>query len=278
MKRRKCETSPGREFDHVLKTPNIYILEVLVVKTKKIIRALVASLLVLVCAAAMFGCDGGIKPQHGDDGKLPQQHINQRYYFQQGYRTDWDILEVNSEKFMVDKDTGLVMVLAPVQTTTNANGEEVPVEEEVTLDSGEVVKVHKAVEGVEYCIYYYNGEGIYMTTSRADIVRWLQDPENTNFYFNNKHFRGSPRDTFLLKGEADLFTAKYSKLQFTSQAYTFTKDGEDWQGVYNVVMSGLEYFIVTYEAKADIYDKYYSSYYETIGDFRKKGWETSDVG
>ncbi|MBQ7445535.1 MAG: hypothetical protein IJS71_06335 [Clostridia bacterium] len=245
-------------------------------KTMKYLKAVIASLLVLACVLSLLACNKKPSKQN-DDGVLPQQHINQRYYFQQGYRTDWDVLEVDADKYMLDRDTGLVMVLAPVETEKDDEGNDVPVKV-ITKDAdGNDVESHKAIEGVEYCIYYYNGEGVYMTTSRADIVGWLSDPSSKH-YFNSKHFRGAPRETYLTKDDPILYTAKWSKLQFTSQTYTFTKDGEDYRGIYNIVMSGLEYFVITFEAKADLYDYYYEYYEETIGDFRKKGWETSDVG
>ncbi len=253
----------------------LIFLEGLVVKLKNTLKVVIASLLVVACSLAIFGCvDNDInKPV---DGKLPNQLDNRRYYFQQGYRTDWDIITQDADRYMVNRETGLIMTLAPLQMTKDEEGNDVPVQKAVE-ENGETVMKNVPVENVEYCIYYYNGTGIYMTTSRADLVRWLKDPDS-DFYFNNKHNINGPRDTFLEKGESTIYTAKFSKLQFSTQAYTFTRDGEDWQGVYNIVMSGMEYFIVTYEAKADLYDKYLEAYTDTIGDFRKKGWETSDVG
>ena len=233
-------------------------------KLNKILKIVISSLLLVCFAFVLFGCNG--KKREADPlGKLPQQKENLRYYFQQGYRTDWAIIESNADDFMIDRETGLVMVLAPVTT------------EETTNDDGTKKVTHTAIEGVEYCIYYYGGEGIYMTTSRSDIVSWMQD-EDSDFFFNKKHYRSNPRETFLQIGEAETTTAQYSKLQFSSIRYSFTKDGVEYEGVMNLVMSGMEYFIVTYEARADLYEAYKADYDETIGDFRKRGWETSDVG
>ena len=244
---------------------------------KKLISIVVASLLVVCFAVALFGCKPKTLHFIDENGVLPNQYENLRYYFQQGYRPDWTITRMDADKRILDRDTGLILVMAPLVSTIDADGN-VTVEEEVITDAdGNQTKVQKLVDGVEYCVYFHNGEGITMTTSRNDVVKWLQDPES-KFYFNNKHYNGSPRETFLEKGDPEIFTARYSKLQFSTVAYTFTKDGENWRGVYNIVMQGVEYFIVTFEAKAELYDKYYDAYYETIGDFRMKGWETSDVG
>lgn len=240
-------------------------LEELIVKPTKILKIAIASLLIIACALSMFGCKGKGSQHDTKTGKLPNQYENLRYYFQQGYRTDWCIKEVDSDKRMLDRETGLVMVLTPATA------------EEKTDENGKAKTVYTPIDGVEYCIYYYNGEGIMMTTSRSDIVTWLQDADS-KFFFNNKHYRTSPRDTFFQVGEAVTTTAEFSKLQFSTISYTFTKDGEDYVGVYNLVMAGLEYFVVTFEAKEDLYAQYKDQYLETIGDFRRKGWETSDVG
>lgn len=239
---------------------------------KKLLRIAIASLLVLSMALALFACKKNNR-QIDDEGKLPNQEINQRYYFQQGYRTDWGIIRGDADKWILDRETGLILLLAPLVSEPDENGSPIPVK--TTAADG--TESFTAIDGVEYAVYFHNGDGITMTTSRNDVVGWLQDPAS-RFYFNNKHFLGSPRETFLQKGDSTIFTAKYSKLQFTTVSYTFTRDGEDWQGIYNIVMNGTEYFIVTYEAKASLYSQYYDQYYETIGDFRKKGWETSDAG
>ncbi len=235
-------------------------------KPTKILKIVLASLLIVACTMAMFGCKGGNGSQADKTtGKLPEQHENYRFYFQQGYRTDWCIKEVDPDNRKVNTETGLVMVLAPANV------------EETTDENGKSVKKYTPIEGVEYCIYHYKGEGIMMTTSRNDIVNWLQD-ENSDFYFNKRHYRTSPRDTFFQVGEAVTTTAQFSKLQFSTVSYTYTVDGEDYVGVYNIVMAGVEYFIVTFEAKESLYEQYKEQYLETIGDFRRKGWETSDVG
>ncbi|MBP1588300.1 MAG: hypothetical protein ILO53_07890 [Clostridia bacterium] len=239
---------------------------------KKLIKITVASLLVLSMAVVLFACKQN-KTQIDEEGKLPNQEENLRYYFQQGYRTNWGIIRGDAEKWIVDRETGLILMLAPLVSEPDEKGSPIPVK---TI-GGDGTESFTAIEGVEYAVYFHNGEGITMTTSRNDVVGWLQDPDSP-FYFNNKHYIGAPRETFLQKGESTIFTAKYSKLQFTTVSYTFTRDGEDWQGVYNIVMNGTEYFIVTFEAKSSLYNEYYEEYSETIGDFRKRGWETSDVG
>lgn len=134
------------------------------------------------------------------------------------------------------------------------------------------------LEGVEYTVYYNVSKKINMTSTQAEVLSWIMDEDNEDFFFNTVHYDNSARETFMTKGEPTTYTAKYSKLQFKQVSYTFTRDGEDWQGIYSLVMKGREYFIITYEAKVDLYTKYETQFKETIGDFRKVGWETSDVG
>lgn len=236
---------------------------------QKVTKIILAGTLALACAVTMFGCKkgkDGDKAQISDDGSLPNQYSNQRYYFQQGSRTDWDYKLKGEGGYYYNRDTGLVLELVPVKTTgeKDEKGFDIP------------VNPVEFIDGVEYCVYHYNNEDniIGMTTSRNDIVNFLLD-ENSKLYFNNKFYLESPRETFRQVGEPESDTAQYSKLQFTRVAYTFTRDGEDWQGVYVVVASKKEFFVVTFEAKADLYETYEPAYKETIGDFRKEGWEES---
>jgi len=242
-----------------------FILEVIVVQLRKLLKVTVAGLLVVASVSCLFACtkkdDGQSK-----EGKLPLQYENQRYYFQQGYRTDWEFVQKSTDGRMINAETGLVYELAPFEAN------------ETDEETGLPKITGAQIPGVEYCCYYYKSDSITMTSTRKEVVEWLRDSENAEFYFNNHHNLGDARDTFLAKDEVGLFTAKYSKLQFNTVSYTFVRDGEDWQGVYNLVMGKREYFIITFEAKKELFDTYYDAYLETIGDFRKSGWETSDVG
>ena len=236
---------------------------------RRTLKVVIAGLLVLASAFAMFGCSGKNDSQADEDGVLPNQLVNMTYYFQQGYRTDWKVKqydEANNGK-MINRDTGLVLELVPVEVIS-------------TDADGNVTEYGSEIAGVEYTVYYYKSgnradANIYMTSTREEMVSWALDPENTGFYFNTNYYIDESRETFLQKGDVEPFTCKYSKLQFSQVSYTFTRDGEEWMGTFYIVTGKQEFFIITYEAKKDLFEQYRDQMLETIGDFRKKGWETA---
>ncbi len=236
---------------------------------KRTVKIALAAVLAIACMASMFACEKN-KGQINEDGKLPIQWENKVYYFQQGVRTDWKFINVSADKKMVDREAGLVCQLAPVADASL----ELTEEQKKEFGANPAADTRAAVTDVEYSVYYFGGEGVMMTDSTADVVKWIQD-EASPFYFNTKHNTGSPREAFRQLTDPEIYYAKFSKLQFNKITYSFTKDGDDWKGELNLVMNGQKYFIVTYEAKADAYEKYFDSYEEIIGDFRKEGWETA---
>ena len=223
-------------------------------RTKNILKTCIAALLVFTLCLAVFGCSKKEVIEY-PDGQLPNQITNKRYYFQQGYLDNWGVVCINADGYLYDEDTGLLLMLAPMDESGNR------------------------VDGVEYCVYHGSSDNINMTSSRADIVGMITD-ESNSLFFNKKFIYNGERDTYKQSADITLFTAQYSKLQFNCVSYTFTRDGEDWQGMYNIVMNKMEFFVVTIEAKASLWSQYVgndksSDYYNTIGDFRKEGWETS---
>lgn len=236
-------------------------------KIRKTLRIVIASVLAIACVCSLFACKN-TKSEIDDDGKLPLQKTNKRYYFQQGLRTDWRFTQLDPDNFMLNRETGLVCQIAPVKDPVEMTEDEIK-NYDFNNDKREVVA------DVEYTVYYNDGTGINMTDSPSDLVKWLRDPES-DFYFNTKHYVDAPRYAFIMTSEPEVFTSKFSKLQFNKITYSFVRDGEDWDGILNVVMNGAEYFIVTYEAKkGSAYNTYMDGYLEIIGDFRKEGWEHS---
>ena len=236
---------------------------------KSILKSGLLFILAIIMTVSLFACNND-KGQAKPNGELPSQLKNERYYFQQGYRTDWKINVADPSGYLVDTETNLVLQLVP------AEGREVD-------EEGKVINEGTAIAGVEYTIYAYksnehqgDAQKINMTSTPSEVISWIMD-ENNGFYFNSRFYVDSPRDTFMQRPDVTTYTAKFSKLQFLQISYTFTRDGEDWRGIYNFVMKGQDFFIVTFEAKADLYEQYEAQYNETIGDFRKVGWETSNV-
>lgn len=244
--------------------------------SKKTLKTIIAAMLAVVCVLSLFAC-GGTKNEiiAENNGQFAIQWENKRYYFKQGCSTDWMFTEVDAaEKYKISTDTGLVCVLAPIDGAALTEAE---VESTKSAINYPITNGKTAVDGVEYCIYHIYGKnkGIAMQDSAENIVTRIMD-DNDNLGFNNLNNRGEARTAYTKTGEATLFTAKYSKVQFNKVDYTFTEDGEDMKGSFFFVASqDLEYFVVTYEAKASLYDQYYDSFVELIGDFRKVGKETS---
>ena len=114
-----------------------------------------------------------------------------------------------------------------------------------------------------------------MTDSASSVMAKVMDEENADFAFNKHNYIDAERTAFKAAEKYENINGKYSKLEMQKVSYDFTKDGEDWKGVYYYSFSkGKAYFIVTFECKADLFEKYSKDCEELIGDFRKEGWET----
>ena len=181
--------------------------------------------------------------QLDSEGVLPSQYSNSKYSFKQGYRSDWKVAESDSEGDMLDSSTGLVAVFTPANET-----------------------------GAEYCIYYCSGEGFTSSSSLDDVVEMMTDSENS-LYFNNKFCHSSSRYNYKKTSSPKTVEGKYNKLEFYSVTYSFQKDGEEWKGIFNVTKNGAGIFVVTFEAKADLYARFEQCFIDQLNAFRKPGWE-----
>lgn len=231
-------------------------------RNKSIFKSVIAIVLVIVSVFTFFGCSKD-KTDDKDEQTLPNMVESKRWYYQQGFLNNWMVNLVGQDGHVYDENTGLLLQLVPTGVTVDDEG----------VEKSDGV----AVEGVQYNVFVNKSEAILMTSSADDIIRYVMDEENDDFAFNTNNYIDAPRDAFMQNGEeSESFTAKYSKLQFESVSYTFTKDGEDWQGIYNFITAkDKTYFIISYEAETSKFEEYKDDYLEIIGDFRKEGWETA---
>ncbi len=217
-------------------------------RNKSIIKSVLAIVLVIASLFTLFGCkkNEGEKLQY-IDGNLPNQITNQRFYFQQGYLDTWEVTQQGSDDYAINEDTGLALVLEP------------------TADKGKV----------QYAIYAHTDATILMTDSAATVMAQVMNEDSDDFAFNKHNYIDGERTAFVPAESYEPFTCKHSKLQMYKVSYDFTKDGADWKGIYYYSYSKAgTYFIVTFECEASLFDKYAADLEETIGDFRKEGWET----
>ncbi len=182
---------------------------------------------------SFFGCK---KDESGPTHLFETQVENWGYYFQQGVPDTWKFKENKDD--MLDESTGLCFQSYPEEAEGN----------------------------VVYSIYsYYHGV---VRASVETFANWTMNSEHTIYF--NKYFLdadGEPRENYSASEEAQVQI--YNRIQSRSVQYTFVKDGEDWKGVYNVLGSGTnDLIVITYEAKADVYDTYFDTYKECMNDFR----------
>ena len=217
-------------------------------RNKSIIKSVLAIVLVIASLFTLFGCkkNDGEKLQY-IDGNLPNQITNQRFYFQQGYLDTWEVTQQGSDDYAINEDTGLALVLEP------------------TADKGKV----------QYAIYAHTDATILMTDSAATVMAQVMNEDSDDFAFNKHNYIDGERTAFVPAESYEPFTCKHSKLQMYKVSYDFTKDGADWKGIYYYSYSKAgTYFIVTFECEASLFYRYAADLEETIGDFRKEGWET----
>lgn len=189
--------------------------------------------LVACMVFAFFGCK---KEETGPKVIFEKQVENWGYYFQQGVPDDWDF--VQNENKMLNTNTGLCFRAFPKADQDN----------------------------VSFSIYsYYHGK---VVVSVEDFANWTMDSENA-IYFNSYFLSDTDevRDTYIASEKSEI--QNYNKIASRSVTYTFVKDGEDWKGVYNVLGSGPnDLIVISFEAKADVYDTYATQYTDMMKDFR----------
>lgn len=186
---------------------------------------------------SVVGC--GNKTNDGPDVKLPNQHKNIRYYFQQGYREDWEA-NFSEDEHALDKKSFLLFEMWPAGARAEA----------------------------EYSIYH--GDTGLMLTTVLETTEKIMD-ESQDLYFNKRFIKNEKeRENFKITSDKKL--AIYNRIQYQTVSYTFTKDGADWKGDFYVTMAGSEYYVITWERKADV-DTYDEAFVESISDYRFVGFE-----
>ncbi len=233
----------------MVKTKNY--LEGFIVRNKSIIKSILALVLVVASIFTMVACKKEVVEEKTQE--LPNIVESKRHYYQQGYLDSWTVVKQGQDGHLFDEATGLLIQLAPA-------------------------KDGKAVENVQYNVWIHGSEKIGLTTSRNDLIKLITNDTNADFAFNkiNVVEEGKERESYAQQGEPSRFTGKYSKLQFDKVEYTYTRDGNDWKGIYYITWANdSKYFVVSYEAEASVFDTYKADAEETIGDFRKEGWETA---
>lgn len=211
-------------------------------KVKKTIKAFVAVLLIACSLMSFAACK---KEEEKSRDKLANQYESASYYFRQGYSDSWKInMQPTDGKLVPDyADQNLALQLIPAAEAT----------------------------GVQYNIFCnWNMEITSMTDSSTDIATKIMD-ENSKIYFNKINYL-DPRDEYVQADTASPVT--YNKMQWNQVTFTYIdQDGDQCKGVWNLLTEGTDFYIVSYEAKADKYDTYFTQFEEMINDFKKIGFE-----
>ena len=206
-------------------------------RISKIVKSSVLICLIIVILAAV-GCSDGPKTNSGP--KLPNQLKNIRYYFQQGYRDDWEANFDPSERAL-DNRYLLLFEMWPAEAKGDAL----------------------------YSIY--TGDTGLLLTTVLETTEKMMDPEQ-DLYFNKRFIRDEKeRENFQFTSDNTL--AIYNKLQYQHVSYSFTQDGVEWVGDFYVTMKSSKYYVIVWERKAEIKDKYHDQFIESISDYRFVGFE-----
>lgn len=211
-------------------------------KIKKFMKAFVAVLLIACSLFAFVGCDEEVEV---NQDKLPNQYETKNYYFRQGYSDDWQLsLKPEDGKLVPDyENQGLALQIVP-----------------------------KAEEkGVYYNVFCNWNKDIGMTNS-AEVIAEKVMSDNSNLSFNRLNFV-EERDEYTVTSEAPAKVI-YNKKTWNQVEFTFIdQDGEQCKGVWNLLTDGTNYYVVSYEAKADKFDTYFTAFEAMIDDFKKVGFE-----
>lgn len=206
-------------------------------RINKIVKSSVLICLIIVILTAV-GCGSEVYKDPGP--RLQNQLKNIRYYFQQGYREDWDANFDPGERALDDRYQ-LLFEMWPAEARGDAL----------------------------YSIY--TGDTELLLTTVLETTDKMMDPEQ-DLYFNKRFIRDEKeRENF--KFTSDKSMATYNKLQYQHVSYSFTQDGADWVGDFYVTMKGSKYYVIVWERKAEIKDKYHDQFIESISDYRFVGFE-----
>lgn len=211
-------------------------------KVKKIIKAVVAILLIVCSLMSFVAC--GEKETEVNRDKLPNQYESKSYYFRQGYSDEWTIALSGTEGKLVEDyaDQGLALQLKPA-------AEE---------------------KGVYYNVFCnWNVKDISMTNSSSDFADKVSD-EKSKLFFNKLNYV-TPREEYIQEEKTQVI---FNKMNWNQVEFTFIdEEGDQCKGVWNLLTEGTNFYIVSYEAKAEKFDTYKDQYKTMIEDFKKIGFE-----
>ena len=208
---------------------------------KNLLKILAVSCLACILIFSMFACSGG---QAISKYNLPKQYRNIIYYFEQGYYEDWTMAGNPDGKYS-DESKDLVVTI----TDNNNPG------------------------AARYYVFKQKEhQDIPLTSSLKSIFALVTDP-NHSLYYNT---RMGVRDNFAITSSEPIDFILNGR-QYYSATYTFTENGENWQGQFFVLPDSRQYYVVAYEAKVDSWATYEPKFKEMMNDFRPTGWESDNT-
>lgn len=219
-------------------------------KVKKMIKALVAVLLIACSLFSFVACSDEPAPNANPD-QLKNQYETKRYYFRQGYEDSWKVkLECSDDPASETKlvpgheEQGLALQLVPKDAPENS---------------------------VSYNVFCNWNKGVGMVTSSADLAKKVMDAED-KLFFNELNFIDEIRDPY--NQDADIVEKDYNEMPWCQVSFTYNDgDGDPCKGVWNLLADGENYYIVSYEGKEAEFDKYFADFEKMIEDFKKASWE-----
>lgn len=209
-------------------------------RINKIVKSVMVLSLLLILIVSLVGCRKDNWERIFEGGKLPNQCINDRYYFQQGYSDDWTA-NFKEDEYALDSKNLLLFEMWP----TEAEG--------------------KAIYSI------YTGDTRLITTTILETVDKVLNPESP-LYFNKRFIKNeTPRENFAFT--SDRAKVIYNKIHYWKVQYSYKADGADWVGEFYITMKGSKYFVITWERMADVADTYQDQFKEHLIDYRFIGFE-----
>lgn len=173
---------------------------------------------------------------------LPNQYKNIIYYFEQGFPDGWKLYGTENGKYNVP-------------------------EEKLVIE----IRNKKNPGDARYCVYKQKEhDAMPMTSTLRSIFALVTNPEHELFFNNNM----GVRDDFEFTS-TDPIDVILNGFQYYSSTYTFTKDGEDWQGQLFMLPHSRQYYVIAYEATVEEWEKYLPDFEEMMDDFRPTGFDSA---
>jgi len=225
------------------------------VRIKNVIKTICVFSLVFVMAGMMFGCNHDkAEPEY----KLPDQYMNIKYYFDQGFYGDSTKTEGTAKWTLEAKTTGLIY------TADEKPGHQGLVSELFPTDD---------VASASYRVYFYESTFTMTATAKDEANKLIKDNFMNTFIGNHTDFAF---DFSANGGVQESSIVMYNNLQYRLLNYTFTKDGVAYKGNAYLLLDGWNCYLIINEVAADKEATYSTIFIDMLKEFRLEPFESDN--